>query len=103
MQKHREFWFIVGSQSLYGLEVLETVDARAREMAAELTAALPYPLVYKLTAKTSEEISAAVKAANFDDACCGVVTWCHTFSPQQNVDRRLCVPAKALLPPGYPV
>jgi L-arabinose isomerase len=83
MQKHREFWFIVGSQSLYGLEVLETVDARAREMAAELTAALPYPLVYKLTAKTSEEISAAVKAANFDDACCGVVTWCHTFSPSK--------------------
>ena len=26
--KKREFWFVVGSQSLYGQEVLDTVDAR---------------------------------------------------------------------------
>ena len=47
--KNYEFWFIVGSQTLYGPEVLETVDARAREMAAYLTERLPYPLVYKGT------------------------------------------------------
>ena len=56
----REFWFVVGSQFLYGPEVLETVEARAREMAAELTKALPYPLVYKVTAKTNKEISDVV-------------------------------------------
>ena len=28
-----EFWFVVGSQFLYGPEVLETVSARAAEMA----------------------------------------------------------------------
>ena len=32
----REFWFIVGSQFLYGEEVLQIVDGRAREMAEEL-------------------------------------------------------------------
>ena len=47
------FWFVVGSQFLYGPEVLETVEARAKEMAAELSKVLPYPLVYKVTAKTN--------------------------------------------------
>ena len=27
-----EFWFVVGSQTLYGPQVLETVERRAREM-----------------------------------------------------------------------
>ena len=34
--KKREFWFVVGSQFLYGPEVLETVEARAKEMAEKL-------------------------------------------------------------------
>ena len=29
------FWFVVGSQLLYGPEVLETVEARAKEMAED--------------------------------------------------------------------
>ena len=81
--KNYEFWFIVGSQTLYGPEVLETVDARAREMAAYLTERLPYPLVYKGTAKSAEEISAVVREANYQETCCGLVTWCHTFSPSK--------------------
>ena len=44
-----EFWFVVGSQFLYGDEVLETVEARAREMCEKMNAAgrLPCPLVFK--------------------------------------------------------
>ena len=34
--KEYEFWFVVGSQFLYGPEVLETVAARAEEMAAKM-------------------------------------------------------------------
>lgn len=78
-----EFWFVVGSQFLYGPEVLETVDARAKEMAEKLSKALPYPLVYKVTAKTNKEITDIVKEANYDDNCCGIITWCHTFSPSK--------------------
>ena len=81
--KNYEFWFIVGSQTLYGPEVLETVDARAKEMAAYLSERLPYPLVYKGTAKSAEEISAVVREANYQEKCCGLVTWCHTFSPSK--------------------
>ena len=81
--RNYEFWFVVGSQFLYGPEVLETVEARAREMAEELSKALPYPLVYKVTAKTNNEITDIVKEANYDDNCCGIITWCHTFSPSK--------------------
>ena len=77
------FWFVVGSQFLYGPEVLETVAARAQEMADVLSKALPYPLVYKVTAKTNKEISDVVKEANYDDSCAGIITWCHTFSPSK--------------------
>ena len=79
----QEFWFVVGSQFLYGPEVLDTVAARAEEMAGELSKVLPYPLVYKVTAKTNAEITEVMKAANYDDRCLGVITWCHTFSPSK--------------------
>jgi L-arabinose isomerase len=81
--KHYEFWFIVGSQTLYGEDVLTTVANRAEEMAQKLSAVLPYPLKYKVTAKSSAEITQVVKEANYDDSCAGIVTWCHTFSPSK--------------------
>ena len=81
--KKYEFWFVVGSQFLYGPEVLETVEARGQEMAAVLSQLLPYPVVYKVTAKTSQEISDTIKEANYRDECAGIITWCHTFSPSK--------------------
>ena len=78
-----EFWFVVGSQFLYGEEVLETVAARAKEMAEELSKALPFPLVYKVTAKTNKEITDVVREANYTENCAGIITWCHTFSPSK--------------------
>jgi len=83
MMGRYEFWFVVGSQCLYGPEVLETVDRRAREMAEKLSAVLPYPLIYKVTAKSNAEITATIKEANFNDSCAGIITWCHTFSPSK--------------------
>lgn len=77
------FWFIVGSQFLYGPEVLETVEIRAKEMAEQLSKSLPYPLIYKVTAKTNKEITDIVRESNFDDSCAGIITWCHTFSPSK--------------------
>ena len=81
--KQYQFWFVVGSQFLYGPEVLDTVAARAREMAEKLSAVLPYPLLYKVTAKTNQEIADVVKEAYYDDSCAGIITWCHTFSPSK--------------------
>ncbi|MBR2028179.1 MAG: L-arabinose isomerase [Oscillospiraceae bacterium] len=81
--KNYKFWFVVGSQELYGPEVLRTVEARSREMAEELSKVLPYPLEYKVTAKSNSQISDIVKEANYDDSCAGIITWCHTFSPSK--------------------
>ena len=77
------FWFVVGSQDLYGEEVLKTVAARAAEMAEKMSESLPYPLVYKVTAMSNAQITNIIKEANYDDSCAGIITWCHTFSPSK--------------------
>ncbi len=97
--KDYEFWFVVGSQFLYGPEVLEIVASRAAEMASEMneSGVLPCKVVYKVTAKTPEEISQVVKEANYNDACAGILCWMHTFSPSkmwidglQNLQKPYC-------------
>lgn len=83
--KNKQFWFVVGSQHLYGPEVLETVATRAAEMAAKMNESplIPCTIAYKATVKTCEEITVLMKEANYDDNCYGVITWCHTFSPSK--------------------
>ncbi len=91
------FWFVVGSQDLYGEEVLKTVAQRAAEMAEKMSESLPYPLIYKVTAMSNAQITQIIKEANYDDSCAGVITWCHTFSPSkmwingfQNLQKPYC-------------
>ena len=79
----KQLWFVVGSQDLYGEEVLKTVAERGKEMAEWLTEKLPYPFVYKVTAMSSSQITNVIREANYDEECLGVVTWCHTFSPSK--------------------
>ena len=81
----KNFWLLVGSQTLYGDDVLKTVDARAAEMARYLNEGgkLPYALLYKGTAKSNGEISDVIREANYDAECAGIITWCHTFSPSK--------------------
>lgn len=83
--KTQEIWFIVGSQYLYGTEVLDTVAARASEMALFIDAQpeIPCHFRYKGTVKTADEIESIVKEANYEDSCIGIVTWMHTFSPSK--------------------
>jgi len=83
--RNYEFWFVVGSQFLYGPEVLETVASRAAEMVEKMNASgnLPCKLVYKVTAKTNKEIADVVREANYAENCAGIITWCHTFSPSK--------------------
>ncbi len=83
--KQYQFWFVVGSQHLYGPEVLQTVAQRAGEMAEWVTNQIQAPctLLYKATVKSPEEVTSVIKQANFDGSCLGIVTWCHTFSPSK--------------------
>ena len=54
------FWLLVSPQFLYDPEVLETVAARAKEMATVLYRGLIHSFIHKVTAKISQEIIATV-------------------------------------------
>lgn len=81
--KQKEFWFIVGSQSLYGEEALKEVENHAMEMAEKLNQSgnLAYPIQFKSLATSADEITAIMKEINYQDKVAGVITWMHTFSP----------------------
>ena len=83
--KNYKFWLVVGSQHLYGPDVLDTVDKRGAEMAGHFndSGKIPCEIIYKATVKTPDEITRLIKEANYDDSCAGIITWCHTFSPSK--------------------
>ncbi|MFC5407548.1 L-arabinose isomerase [Cohnella soli] len=79
----KEFWFVVGSQHLYGEEALAEVKAHAQLMTDALnnSGALPYPLVLQDLAVSADKITSIMKEVNYRDEVAGVITWMHTFSP----------------------
>lgn len=80
-----EFWFITGSQHLYGPQTLRQVRHQADHVVRALAAspAIPYPVVDKGVLTTRDEIRRVFLEANADDRCAGVIAWMHTFSPAQ--------------------
>ena len=83
--KKYEFWFVTGSQHLYGPETLEQVAKDSQAMVDGLNASgkMPCKIVYKPTVKTPAEIKKVFKEASYDDKCAGVIAWMHTFSPSK--------------------
>ncbi|WMM33280.1 L-arabinose isomerase [Shouchella clausii] len=76
-----QFWFITGSQPLYGQEALDEVAAHSKAMVERLKEKLPEELVLKPVASSPERILELFRAANGDNNCAGIITWMHTFSP----------------------
>lgn len=83
MLKKYSFWFITGSQHLYGEETLKQVAKDSSEIATELDNTLPCNVIFKPTVTTPDEITAMCIAANNDSECAGIITWMHTFSPSK--------------------
>jgi L-arabinose isomerase len=79
----KEFWFVVGSQHLYGEEALAEVKAHAQTMTDALNESgmLPYPVVLQDLAVSADKITNIMKEVNYRDEVAGVMTWMHTFSP----------------------
>lgn len=94
-----KFWFVTGSQFLYGEDQLKSVEKDARDIVDKLNASgkLPYPIEFKLVATTAENITKLMKDANYDDSVAGVITWMHTFSPAKNWIRGTQLLQKPLL------
>lgn len=80
-----EFWFITGSQHLYGPKTLEKVAEHAGIMVEGLNSAqeIPARIVFKPVVKTTDEITQIMRDANFNPQCAGIITWMHTFSPSK--------------------
>lgn len=97
--KQNKFYFIVGSQHLYGPETLKMVDADAKAMVDGFNADenIPCEVVFLPCVKTSSEIAEAMTKANNDPACAGVICWMHTFSPSKMWIKGLSVLQKPYL------
>jgi L-arabinose isomerase len=78
-----EVWFVTGSQHLYGPDTLRIVADHAAALAGGLdgAAAIPVKVVVKPVLTGPDEIRRLSQEANADDACVGLITWMHTFSP----------------------
>ncbi|GHV96744.1 L-arabinose isomerase [Spirochaetia bacterium] len=97
--KKYEFWFIVGSQDLYGEETLKQVLADARVMVDGLAKdpLLPATLVLKPIAITPQMIRKLFAEANAAENCAGIITWMHTFSPSKMWIQGLAINTKPIL------
>ena len=83
LSKTYEFWFVTGSQHLYGPKVLQQVEDDSVNMVKGLNeqGKYGYKIVFKNVLKSPDEITALVKEANNTETCAGVIGWMHTFSP----------------------
>ena len=81
--KNYEFWFLTGSQHLYGKEALEEVENNSKIIAEELDKndKIPYKVTFKSVLTNATDIRKVILEANSDENCAGIITWMHTFSP----------------------
>jgi L-arabinose isomerase len=79
----REIWFVTGSQGLYGEETLRQVASQSRVIAEALDATpdIATRVTWKPVLTGSDAIRRLCLEATADDACIGLITWMHTFSP----------------------
>lgn len=81
--KKFQFWFVTGSQHLYGDETLRQVADDSKKIVEALNADknMPCEIVWKPTLTNPEDIRKVLEQANSDENCAGVIAWMHTFSP----------------------
>lgn len=81
--KEFKFWFIAGSQDLYGEEVIKQVGIDSEKITESLNGSgkLPWPVEFKVVVLDSTSIRKIMEQASTDENCAGVIAWMHTFSP----------------------
>jgi L-arabinose isomerase len=81
--KPYEFWFVTGSQHLYGPETLKQVAEDSLKITEGLDkdSSIPFKVVFKPVLTNPKDIKRLCSEANLDDNCAGIITWMHTFSP----------------------
>ena len=78
-----EVWFLTGSQTLYGDQVLAQVADQSRGVVDHLANSphVPATVVWKPVLTSRDAIERVMREANAADNVIGVITWMHTFSP----------------------
>ncbi|MBU9721581.1 MULTISPECIES: L-arabinose isomerase [Bacillaceae] len=81
--KKYQFWFVTGSQHLYGPETIEEVHDHSAKIVEGLNndESIPFEIVLKPVLTTADAILDLCSEANVDKECAGIITWMHTFSP----------------------
>lgn len=100
MSNEKVFWFLVGSQELYGEEALKQVQSNAQTIVDTLNneGKLPFQIQLKEELAISQDvITSVMKEANYKDEVQGVITWMHTFSPAKMWIRGTRILQKPLL------
>ncbi len=78
-----EVWFLTGSQTMYGEEILAQVASQSQCVVAMLddSADVPCRVVWKPVLTSREAILDTMLEANASPNVVGIITWMHTFSP----------------------
>ncbi|MEB7725453.1 L-arabinose isomerase [Mammaliicoccus fleurettii] len=100
MSEEKVFWFLVGSQELYGEEALKKVQSNAQTIVDTLNKKGNFPFKIQLKdelAISQDIITSVMKEANYKDEVQGVITWMHTFSPAKMWIRGTKILQKPLL------
>ena len=94
-----QVWFVTGSQHLYGEETLNKVAEHAQVIAGYLNdnPKIPAQVVCTKVVTRPEEIYTVCAEANASEACIGIITWMHTFSPAKMWIRGLAILQKPIL------
>ena len=94
-----EYWFIVGSQDLYGDETLLKVAEHSRIITEDFNndPKLPGTVVLKPTAIAPKNIRRLFEEANASESCAGIITWMFTFSPSKMWIHGLSINRKPIL------
>ncbi|SFB73829.1 L-arabinose isomerase [Tropicimonas isoalkanivorans] len=97
--KPLKFWFVCGSQHLYGPETLAQVGDGAKTVVEGLTKGdrLALPIEFAGVVTTADEIADVCRRASADPECGGLIIWMHTFSPAKMWIRGLSQLTKPLL------
>ncbi|MAT06631.1 MAG: L-arabinose isomerase [Acidimicrobiaceae bacterium] len=78
-----EVWFLTGSQTMYGEEILAQVASQSQRVVAMLDDSddVPCHIVWKPVLTSREAILDTMLEANAAPNVVGIITWMHTFSP----------------------
>ncbi|PLW75671.1 L-arabinose isomerase [Cohaesibacter celericrescens] len=97
--KPLKFWFVCGSQHLYGPEALAQVGEGAKTVAEGLAkdGRLVLPVEFAGVVTTSDDVTDVCRRASADPECGGLIIWMHTFSPAKMWIRGLTQLTKPLL------